>query len=117
MRKPSAVSTWSEWVKQPHPEENFPTVDGQQLSKRGVSPFAQLIILSVLALHSLVPAIQSFVTKTLYLGQFSAPFEYAHLLEDKTGLPMIFIISPGADPLQEVKYITKSAKIGPQKSL
>ena len=89
MHKPSAASTLGKWVKQPHPEENLPTVDGQQLSKHGVSPFAQLIIISMLALHCLVPAIQSFVTKTLYLGQSSALFEYAYILEDKTSLPMI----------------------------
>ncbi|EAX95758.1 Dynein heavy chain family protein [Trichomonas vaginalis G3] len=111
MRDPTAGDVWADWLKQSHPEENLPIIDGQQVSKRGLTPFAQLLIVGMLVPHRLVAAIQAFVTEALGLGQFSVPFEYNQIVSDKTGLPMIFITSPGADPSHEVVSVAKRANV------
>ncbi|OHT02067.1 Dynein heavy chain family protein [Tritrichomonas foetus] len=104
-------NTWSDWINQPNCEENWPSIENTPITKRGVGPFTQLLLISVLAPHRLIPAIESFVKGTLQLDQFSVPFAFNSLVTEKSTVPTIFIVSAGADPSQEIEDICRKNKI------
>jgi dynein heavy chain 2 len=103
-------STWSQWLNQSKPEENWPTIEGQPLSKRGISPFARLFLISVLVPHRFSTAAEAFSAETLMLKQFSQPFQYDSIATDRSQTPYIFIVSPGADPSVEIRDIANKTK-------
>jgi dynein heavy chain 2 len=111
MRDPKFEETWSSWLNQPSCEENWPSIEGQSIQKRGASHFAQLVLIAVLAPHRLVPAIESFVKTTLQLEQFSIPFEFNSLVSEMSNVPIIFIVSAGADPSKEIEELCKKSDI------
>jgi dynein heavy chain 2 len=70
-----------------------------------------LLLIAVLAPHRLVSAIESFVKATLQLAQFAVPFEFSSILTDSTKLPIIFIVSAGADPSKEIEELCQKSNI------
>lgn len=108
MRDNNYTKLWGDWVSKSKPEESMPQIDGQPLIKRGITPFTQLILISVFCPHRLVPAIQTFVAEALGLKGFSSSFDFDRIATDETGLPFIFIVSPGADPSAEIRQIAKN---------
>jgi dynein heavy chain 2 len=111
MKDPKFEDTWASWVVQPNCEENWPSIEGQNIQKRGASYFTQLLLIAVLAPHRLVAAIESFVKNTLQLEQFSIPFGFGSLLSTDSALPIIFIVSAGADPSKEIEELCKKSDI------
>lgn len=111
MKDQKYFNIWSDWINQPNCEENWPSIENTTITKRGVGPFTQLLLISVLAPHRLIPAIESFVKGTLQLDQFSVPFSFNSLVKENSQFPTIFIVSAGADPSQEIEDICKKSKI------
>ncbi|KAK8882498.1 Cytoplasmic dynein 2 heavy chain 1 [Tritrichomonas musculus] len=111
MKDQKYFNVWSDWINQPNCEENWPSIENTTITKRGVGPFTQLLLISVLAPHRLTSAIESFVKGTLQLDQFSVPFAFSSLLTSDSSVPTIFIVSAGADPSQEIEDICKKNKI------
>ena len=97
---------WLAFVKHPHCEREFPhSMAGK------ISAFQQLLVVKALRPDRLQSALQLFAMRVLGLKQLSpANLNLRRLYERDTlpSEPVLMIISPGADPSQEIQEVAES---------
>lgn len=78
--------------------------------KDKLTPFQKLMVIKVMREEKLVYAIKKFVAKELgnrYIE--SPPFDLVGAANDSTNMtPIIFVLSPGADPIADLIALAKS---------
>ena len=87
--------------------------------KQKLSPFQQIIILRILRPDKVVPAIEKMITEELGHDFISPPpFNLDLSFKDSAAtIPIIFILSPGVDPITEINKLAKNLGIKNKTSL
>ena len=97
---------WSAFVKHPHCEREFP-----HLAVGKITAFQQLLVIKALRPDRLQSAMELFAMRVLSLKEMSpATLNLRRLYEVDTLAtePILVIISPGADPSQEIQELAES---------
>ena len=97
---------WSAFVKHSHCEREFP-----QLTVGKITAFQQLLVIKALRPDRLQSAMELFALRVLSLKELSpATLSFRRLYEVDTLAtePILVIISPGADPSQEIQELAES---------
>ena len=97
---------WSAFVKHPHCEREFP-----HLAVGKITAFQQLLVIKALRPDRLQSAMELFALRVLLLKEMSpATLNLRRLYEVDTLAtePILVIISPGADPSQEIQELAES---------
>lgn len=91
---------WGEWATSMRCEECFPSS-----LRDSISPFQQLMVLSVFRPDRFLTAINNYVCQTLGVQSMSPPpLNYASLVEETSAdEPILFIATAGADPTAELE--------------
>lgn len=80
-----------------------------------ISLFRRAIVLRVLRPDKVIPAIQKLIKKDKEMGIgyiTPPPFDLAKSFSDSTNkTPVIFVLSPGADPMSELKKLAEIKKV------
>ncbi|KAJ3270644.1 Cytoplasmic dynein 2 heavy chain 1 [Terramyces sp. JEL0728] len=100
---------WVKWMKDPNCESSIP--------KDRISPFQKLLIVQALRPDRLLTAMTIFCTAALNQDSLSPPtLNLKSLLGNETHAsePILFIITPGADPSQDIREFAVS-QIGADK--
>jgi len=97
-----ASARWKEWYTTQHPEsERLPQ------AWKDCTAFQKLILLRALRPDRLVPALRSFIAETLgnqYVA--TAPLHLKQVYDElEASTPLLFLLSPGIDPLKEVSLL------------
>ncbi|KAI3384589.1 hypothetical protein SNEBB_000074 [Seison nebaliae] len=102
----SDSSTWSEWMTNDNCELNFPPS-----VKSSLSPFQQLMIVKCIRPDRQLSAMGKFAKEALNIEQLSPPdtnLKDLYKTETINTEPIMFIVSPGSDPSQELQELAKS---------
>ena len=97
---------WSAFVKHPHCEKEFP-----HSAVGKISSFQQLLVVKILRPDRLQSAMELFAARALDMKELSpANLNLRRLYEVETlpTEPILVIISPGADPSQEIQELAES---------
>ncbi|XP_069942834.1 cytoplasmic dynein 2 heavy chain 1 isoform X1 [Cherax quadricarinatus] len=99
------LSMWSGFARSSHCETDLPVQLGQKLSG-----FQHLLLIQALRPDRLQSAMVNFATRALGMKELSPPaLNLRRLLpETSAGEPIMIIISPGADPSQELLELVKN---------
>ena len=98
--------TWSGFIKHPHCEREFP-----HLAVGKITAFQQLLVIKALRPDRLQSAMELFTVRALSLKELSpANLNLRRIYETDTLAtePILVIISPGADPSQEIQELAES---------
>ncbi|XP_042221258.1 cytoplasmic dynein 2 heavy chain 1-like isoform X2 [Homarus americanus] len=99
------LSTWSGFARSSHCETDIPVQLNQKLSG-----FQQLLVIQAIRPDRLQSAMVNFANRALGMKELSPPaLNLRRLLPETTaGEPILIIISPGADPSQELLDLVKN---------
>lgn len=92
---------WTGWANSPRCEAEFPAKYGKR-----ISPFQQLLLIQALRPDRLETAMIQFVCEAMKMQSLAPPsFNFQKLFQEETipDEPVLLIISPGADPSQELE--------------
>ncbi|XP_068211563.1 cytoplasmic dynein 2 heavy chain 1 [Palaemon carinicauda] len=99
------LTLWASFASSSHCESDFPVQLHQKLS-----PFQELLIIQAIRPDRLVSAMVNFTSRALGMKELSSPtLNLRRLMTETTASePILIIISPGADPSQELLELVKS---------
>lgn len=104
---------WRPWTQAKDCENRFPPSVAAK-----ISPFQALLLVKILRPDRLEAAMNLFVLKSLKLSESAPPFSLSQLVQEESvpAEPILFIVSPGADPSKELEEFAES-QIGRDKFL
>jgi dynein heavy chain len=103
-------SQWQEWYDIEAPEQrDLPCQYSEKLSK-----FQQLLVIRCFRPDRVVNAIKNFIIERMHEQYVkSPPIRYEKIYEQSTEkTPIVFILSPGADPLSDVQKLVETVGLG-----
>ena len=104
---------WRPWAAAKDCENRFPPT---VMAK--ISPFQSLLLIKVLRPDRLEAAMNLFISKSLKITESAPPFSLPLLVQEESvpSEPILFIVSPGADPSKELEEFAEG-QIGRDKFL
>ena len=99
------ASQWSQFARSSQCEQDFPGA-----LQRKLTPFQQLLVVQATRLDRLQSAMGQFACRALSMKELSPPnVNLKRLFETETTAsePILIIISPGADPSQELEELAQ----------
>lgn len=102
----SNADNWRKFSKSSHCEQEFPP----NVAK-SITPFQQLLVIQALRPDRLKTAMEQFASRTLGLKQLSPVtlnLKKLYSTDTLASEPILVIISPGADPSQEIQELAES---------
>ena len=97
-------STWRKWAEVSECEKNFP-------SDKRLTSFQQILIIQALRPDRLQIAMRDFAVRVLNLKDISPSSTNIRVIyehETTASEPILFIVSPGSDPSEELKELAES---------
>ena len=97
-------STWRKWADTSDCEKNFP-------SDKRLTSFQQILIIQALRPDRLQIAMRDFACRVLNLKDISPSSTNIRVIyehESTAAEPILFIVSPGSDPSEELKELAES---------
>lgn len=103
------LDAWLVWYDSPNPHEVPLPLAGKSLT-----PLQSLLIVRCLRPDKIVPAVFAFVQQKMGSEYVTPPgFDLSLIFQDSTPVtPLIFILSPGSDPMNELLRFADTMKMG-----
>ena len=118
-----APNRFKEWYSDPAPEDDKLPLDWKKLE---TMPFQKLLVVRVLRPDRVTTALDNFVRRTLPKGDdyvdCDSTSSFQQVLQSAfqdstTTTPIYFILSPGANPVQDVEALARNQGMDPAKML